>query len=147
MNDIQLLIVIVASVLVTGLLIYAVRSRARYQRNLKIVETLDIIRNTAIYSRNRGIIVPIENISPSFEQLRVFAAGCPPDVLETIDEMERCWVDLKDAVEEMVAHQVGSTLQSSIKVSRSNKLVADIGELAKQLERQLGDKSQQKSAS
>jgi len=147
LNDIQLLIVIVASVLVTGLLIYAVRSRARYQRNLKIVETLDIIRNTAIYSRNRGIIVPIENISPSFEQLRVFAAGCPPDVLETIDEMERCWVDLKDAVEEMVAHQVGSTLQSSIKVSRSNKLVADIGELAKQLERQLGDKSQQKSAS
>jgi len=142
MSDIAGLI-LVAGILAVGVLVgLLLKARQNYKRNLKIVETLDIVRNAADRCRAQGISVPLKDVSPAFEQLRTFAADCSGNVLYTIRELEDCWLELSNGVDEMASQSIGSTLQSSIKVSRYNKLVDEIDSLARKLEKQLGDTSQ-----
>lgn len=139
-SGMNMLILSALGVLLAATLVVVLAARARRVRirNRQIAESLDAIRVAADKSRIKGIAVPEIDISPAFQKLTELAADCPKEVLATLQEMEDRWREVSRRVAEYNAQDTVSTLQSSLALSKTDALVGEIHELARQIKVQLG---------
>ena len=105
------------------------------------VQTIDAIRNGAEKSRIKGIEVPEVDVSDAFAQLEAFARECPAEVSADIVAIKERWTEIQNRVREFNAQDTVSTMQSSLTLTRTEKLVTEIHDLARKVETSLGAKT------
>lgn len=116
------------------------RQRRIHLRNRAIAESLNAIRLSADESRLRGLVTEID-IDPEFNNLRHLAAYCPPEVTQTIQNLEDRWQEVQRRFSEYNAQDTVSTLQSSVTMLQTDQLVDEIHDLCKAVEKGLGDRT------
>ncbi len=117
------------------------RGASKKRRDRAIAEALDAIRSGAEKSRIKGIEVPEVDVSDAFTQLETFARDCPADVSADVAAIKERWTEIQRRVREFNAQDTVSTMQSSLTLTRTEKLVTEIHDLSRKVETGLGAKS------